>query len=284
MSVLKRFFDKKSSQIPVKPAPHNVEIDCQLDDSSNVVEILEEIDGKEEEDLGYAEGQSFIIQYTDAKAQVTTRRITVWGLKLMPDGVPALVATCHERNATRTFKISGIREAYDYDGVSCGSVPEFLEETFGMAPDLARLSAQAAEIENQSTPELRKFDALKSAKQIARENGTHLLWCLANSDGDFHPSEHDCVLNYLLNDIGISGIYLTEADLKKLQKHLLNLRPTGKTIDRSIEFARGFDDYQMHRFLAACLAVIQADGEVDETEKQAINTISFELVGEMLFD
>jgi hypothetical protein len=120
-------------QQPIKPIvipPQDDEIDSDADP------------------LGSAEGQSFMIEYVDSKGQSSRRRITVYDIVGGRAGIPCLRARCHERNATRQFRVDRIRCCIDFDGEVHDDVAKFMAETFGM-PILVAQSRATAETEDR---------------------------------------------------------------------------------------------------------------------------------------
>src|SRR5690606_19646165 len=88
----------------------------------------EDVDEPGKQSLGFAEGQSFAIEYVDAAGRPSSRRITVYDIQMTSSGVPCLYARCHERGAMRSFRVDRIKYCIDYDGEVFDDVPAFLHE------------------------------------------------------------------------------------------------------------------------------------------------------------
>ena len=242
--------------------------------------------------LGYAEGQTFIIEYVDAKKQSSTRRITVWGIKKGSDDIPVLTADCHERKAARSFRIDRIKTIFDFDGEIAGSVPSYLTENFGMHPKFAELAnshilnktqvvidaAQNFTNEKRAKPD-HKLTAIKG---YCRSMGVHLLWCFANIDEEFHPAEFQVIQSYCYEICNKNGVVPTDQEMEIVSQYIKRLRPTGITIDRAVENLSRQARTDVEFFLNACIQVAEADGVIHPDEVTAINTISNELVGRKL--
>lgn len=78
-----------------------------------------------------AEGQSFAIDYVDHAGHPSHRRISVWAVERNPDGIPILLARCHERQAARAFRVDRITGVTDFDGTRREPLVRFFFETFG---------------------------------------------------------------------------------------------------------------------------------------------------------
>ncbi len=85
------------------------------------------------DDLSFAEGQFFVIEYEDARNRLSTRRVTVWGTRKLASGATALLAQCHERLSPRAFRIDRIRSVIDCDGRLHSEPAAFLRDIFGLS-------------------------------------------------------------------------------------------------------------------------------------------------------
>ena len=283
---LKTFFSERQNSKLAPTIKSDISLKLPSEDSSDTIHTSEDEIHTSSKDIGYAEGQSFIIEYIDSKKNLSTRRITVWGIKLGPSGTPILIAKCHERNATRSFRIDRIKAIADFDGELASSVSKFLTENFEMHPELAALAElhsatggakRASSSKNKSKP---KPDVkMQAIKATSRKKGLHLLWCFANADDDFHHTELDTILNYCETMCELEGIISTEEELGLLGKYIKRLRPTGQTIDKSVDTLLNLSSTDIDSFLHACIQVAKADGYIHPQEIVAINTISNELVG-----
>lgn len=96
---------------------------------------------RDEWETGYLEDGSGTIEinvpvflhYRDTKGQESSRRITV--KKLVPwNGEMAILAFCHERQAHRTFKLSGIMDMYEESGQRIENPADFLMKCYNESP------------------------------------------------------------------------------------------------------------------------------------------------------
>ncbi|MBO6509886.1 MAG: hypothetical protein JJ979_15655, partial [Roseibium sp.] len=62
---------------------------------------------------GRAEGQSFMIEYRSETGEATARRITVFSIQEDTNGIPVLIARCHECNAERAFRADRVKCCID---------------------------------------------------------------------------------------------------------------------------------------------------------------------------
>lgn len=217
--------------------------------------------------LGYAEGQSFMIEYTDVKGQRSRRRITVYDIVAGRNGIPCLRARCHERKATRQFRIDRIQCCIDFDGEVHDDVPEFMAETFGMPIRVAR-TRETDESENRwpSIVALLRNDAV-------------LLSSLSRVDGTLKSSEVDEALVHLANIVERNNVFLTEAEVCSIRTYIKRLRPNSEAIIRSLVGIRNSGPDHVRRFLITAKKVIEADAVLHTSEIALINDIARELIG-----
>ncbi|MDQ0456022.1 WYL domain-containing protein [Rhizobium paknamense] len=214
--------------------------------------------------LGYAEGQSFMIEYVDSRGRGSARRVTVWSIVAGAGGTPCLFAKCHERNAMRQFRIDRIKCCIDYDGEVFEDVPLFLRENFGM-----------------SLPASLAAGLDKDWARILEDVRVHavLIAAVMRSDGRVHEQEVEIGLIHLIAVAERSGHFLDELRQASLQRYLLRLRPTDSAIKSAIDSLIGEDKRQIERLLRVCVAVMDADGKRDVREKAAINALADEILG-----
>lgn len=222
------------------------------------------------EGLGYAEGQSFIIEYLDAAGRSSTRRITVWSISRGAHGIPCLHARCHERNATRLFRVDRIRTCIDYDGEVHSNVPEFLTVNFGMSPALAIRSA------GEDRDRWQIILAAIRAEAV-------ILAALAKADGTVVAAEIDAATDYLAARAERTGYMLDQAEIAALQRFTRRLRPSEDAIIRSLNEIAGRGTREIQKLLLAAMAVIDADGLRHDREMMLIDAIAEDLTGAKLF-
>lgn len=269
---LKTLFSVSTFDKPPK-LPDNINIKLS-DTDDEFGTTIDESNNAPDDDLGFAEGQTFIIEYCDAYKNVTMRRITAYNIRRNSNGIPLIVAKCHERNADRSFRIDRIVGVYDMDGVNVSSVKQFLIDDFGMAPQFAEMAEP-----HQPKRALAKTNNITAAKHVVRSQGVHLLWCFANADGDFDPRELDVIIDYCEQCCLEKNLHLSESDRADLAKYIKSLRPTSHTVDKSISDMGRANNTSLNRFLKYCVLIAKADGHIHPDEITAINTISNEIVG-----
>lgn len=214
-------------------------------------------------DIGYAEGQSFIIDYRDSAGNVSHRRITVWSIAENKIGIPILNAKCHERGAFRQFRIDRISCCYDYDGVVYDDVPKFLSESFGMS--LSRASEKEDNTLSKAF-ELIKYDAV-------------ILASMAAADNVLRKSEADLAAQFLSIEAERRGLFLSERHTEKISKYFLRMRPTEKSLEVAIGEIRNRSADQIRRLLIASSNIMDADGNRHDYETILLNRLSKELIG-----
>lgn len=240
----------------VPPAPQPIRLIDDDDPAVSVVEIV-----------GYADGQSFMIEYVDSRGRPSSRRITVYSLDIGRGGVPLLTARCHERKATRQFRIDRIRCCIDYSGEVFDDVPGFLEETFGMSVSLAnRRGTDDVETRWRDILDLIRDDAI-------------LLAAMSQSDGAIHPAEVDAATAYLMGVAEAEGSMLTAEEERRVASHFRRLRPTGEAIRRALETQVSRPVGRIKKLLMAAVRVLDADGRRHPAEMEMLSDLCRELTG-----
>lgn len=219
------------------------------------------------DDLGYAEGQSFMIEYVDSKGAGSRRRITVWGIKQGALGVPVLVAKCHERNATRSFRIDRIKAIIDYDGEVFEPPAQFLAETFGMS-----LGSAQKTIANTKQ---NRWDQIRKCVSVP----ARLLATLSLADGYMDPSEIKVIINYCVKQCSKNGFDLDSLEIDQLRNYVKRLRPDEATINSCLDHLHKTGIDEINGFLLACVDLVKADGVINEDEISTLNSVSKDLVG-----
>lgn len=223
------------------------------------------------EHLGYAEGQSFLIEYRDSRGQGSRRRISVYDLREGATGVPILLARCHERKATRMFRVDRIVCCIDYDGEVHDDVAMFLHDTFGMTLQAAR---------SRPSPSLQRWETVRSA--ISAD--AVLLAALSRADFHIHRSETDAAADHLCALVErTTNIVLTDDEAVKIWRYVGRLRPGEDAIRRALQQLGAKEPDAIKRSLLAAVRVVDADGFRHPQEMSLINEVALELVGVRLF-
>lgn len=217
------------------------------------------------ETLGHAEGQSFAIEYIDSARRPSTRRITVYGIVAGANGVPLLVAQCHERKAQRSFRVDRIQCFIDYDGEVYSDVPAFLVENFGMAAEHA---------ERKGNDAVRWKNILETVKHDAV-----ILAALARADGATIREEVEIARDHLSRVAENDGMMLEEAEILAIYRYASRLRPTELAIERALKHVAGLQPRHTQRLLIAAASVVDADGKRHPREIDLINAVAVELIG-----
>lgn len=269
---VQEFFSKKRAERKLPRVPKGRKVSLPEEDGveEQIVTALET--GGGDLKLGYADGQSFMIEYVDCQGQPSARRISVWGIKAGDRGVPVLAAICHERQAARSFRIDRVKTVIDYDGTVYEPPAKFFAEAFGMAMDAASRT--------QFTPAVSDED-INIRGEIRRHVGqqARLLCGLSHSDGCMTPSEISVIVNYLAGRCTSAGMALGRRELDWLHDYVKRLLPDGATADLDLDAAFDLQPQEIEELIQACWAIVQADGEIDEAEVQLLNEICVEYTG-----
>ncbi|WP_305988732.1 hypothetical protein [Roseibium sp.] len=214
-----------------------------------------------------------MIEYVNSKGEQSTRRITVWGIKEGAGGIPLLVAKCHERKQTRTFRTDRIRCAIDYDGVVHEDVPVFLNETFGMSLSVSRLTERQNAVHQQ--------EKQRSEWSLARSHlrpHAELLAALSLSDGTMRPAEIRIAVAHCLQ-IAVAAGFLIEGESKKLTAYIKRLRPTEKTLQNAVERLRVAPPHEITDLLVSAVSLMDVDGKRHSAEVELVNQLSQDIAG-----
>lgn len=222
------------------------------------------------QNLGYAEDQSFWIEYVDATGAGSARTVTAKKIAYGSDGVPLLKCYCSLRNSMRNFRVDRIRCIADTDGVVAEDHPEFLVDTFGMHPVIAEyVTTDVGNYDQRAT-------RTKAIKDIVQHD-TRLLAALSHSDGAMIDVEVDQILPYLDNQL--AEFTLDSADIAILDKYVRRMRLTEKTLKKALRHFETRTPDDQARFFRAAHKVILADGFLHNAEVAMINDFSSQLTG-----
>ena len=226
----------------------------------------------DELEYGDAEGQSFIVDYSDSKGHRSTRSITVWNIKSSPDGCPILVAQCHFRKQQRSFRADRIMAIYDYDGVSVEPVSDFLHETFGISPEL---------LQGCPKPEIPLFVPQPLAPRMLSSVRPQilLLAALSLSDGYMRSEEIGVLIDYVAETLERKGAEPNDAELGYIKKFVGRLAPDEAICIRAIDSLRRDSIDEIQRFLITAKHLIEADHVLHENEIAMFDELSTELIG-----
>ena len=219
--------------------------------------------------FGAAEGQYLMIEYVDSRGQPSRRRITVWSITPGSGGIPCLRAQCHERRATRTFRIDRIQSVIDLDGEIHDDVAVYLGERLGLRIDLARLAAEPT-------------DGLtarwRSVLDVCRPFAI-VLAALSLADGRKHPEELEVAVRFCALVCERRGYDLTDIEVQALLRYMKGLRPSTETAYRAIDRLLGCEPGEIVGLVRAGRAVIEADGLLHDAEVEMLDDIMREMTG-----
>lgn len=285
---LRQFFMGKAISQPPPAASQTIQLTVPDEDDPESVDARF-YEGSSNEDandlLGFAEGQSFLIEYVDSKGNSSTRRITVWGIKA-GTSCPLLVAQCHERNAKRSFRIDRIQAIFDFDGVLQEPLADFFIETFGMPSNVIHDALRSsdsiprpAQVPN-TTPVSNRWNQVR---RICRDRGVPLLCLIARADSDFHETELNVIGEYAHRCCTSESINLSPAERDRLAGYIERLRPTPTSTTKCLDKAATWNNKELSELLEACAHVVKADGRVMDSEVAELAFIVNSTTGHELF-
>ena len=222
-------------------------------------------------DIGYAEGQTFGIEYLNAKGEMSQRRVTVRNIK-MGKSCPLLQAYCHSSEKFKAFRVDRVQSVFDCDG-EIFEVGDFLYENLGIPKSYL-------EDENvKAIAPLDKFVAEKPMLTLVTKDSAALLVALAMCDGYMCENERDLIVRYLVNLIERNQGFLDAHGVNYIQKYVNRLRPSEDCVLRELENVYSIDPIEKNKFLQACSDVVKIDGTVTPSEQDMLADFSCELTG-----
>jgi len=242
--------------LPISPQPIVItEIDDAIPDDAITLDV--------------ADGQSFIIEYVDAKADFSRRRITVWEILEADGGVPWLYARCHERKAMRAFRLDRIRCCIDHSGKAYDNVALFLSELFGTPISPAGDPGGVKEAQSSAWQKVLR----------AVHHEAVILSALARVDHVLDRRELQAAADYLALEAEDRDAPVSDRELIRLIDHVSGLRPNRQAIDRALDAISRLDLKAVQRLLSAAITVMDADGQRHALEVELINRVAVELIG-----
>ncbi|MFG1480083.1 WYL domain-containing protein [Xanthobacter sp. V4C-4] len=220
-----------------------------------------------------AEGQSFVIDYVDHAGHVSHRRISVWAIQRNVEGIPILVAKCHERQAARAFRVDRIRAVTDFDGTRREPLSRFFFETFGFT------WPRDAIIVPGEDPSEARWDRIRT---LINRSGVVLLLALALADGELGAAETEEIRFFCETACGRAGLDLTGAERERLAAYLGRLRPTAESVDAALDVLMEAERPAIADLLKAGLKVIAADGVLKDDEAMMLDSFCITLTGQSL--
>ncbi|MFG1391411.1 WYL domain-containing protein [Xanthobacter agilis] len=220
-----------------------------------------------------AEGQSFAIDYEDHAGNLSHRRISVWAIQRNVEGIPILLAKCHERQAARAFRVDRIKAVTDFDGTRREPLSRFFFETFGFT------WPKDAIIVPDPEPADARWDRIRT---LINRSGVVLLVALALADGDLGAAEMEEIQFFCERTCASAGLDLTGGERERLAAYLGRLRPTEESIDTALDTLLESARPTISALLKAGLKVIGADGVLNEEEAVLLDSFCITLTGQGL--
>lgn len=222
-----------------------------------------------------------MIEYRDARGQVTQRRITTRTV-VEQDGVRYLQAICHERQALRSFRLDRIVCFISQDGEIEDAQAWFAEvlPISDVVQDAERLIIFSGD--RTKTPAKQSKPAISTYTALRRELAAPmtLLVAAARSDEFLHPREIRRILHFaedeaaMLRDAGQLPGDLDAEMFDKLERTMRRLRPTREDVDAALEALLSLDLPRKMQLARALAETAAADGKVDDIEAELIEEFS----------
>lgn len=222
----------------------------------------------------FAEGQSFVICYTNADGVKSIRRITVWALKRTPESRILLHARCAETREVMSFRADRIKYCMDVNGDVFEPPAAFLAGIFGLSvPDALLLAATSAAPSGVWPP-------LDQAYCLLRQQLRHeliLLAAMAESDGQVSVAETGVIISFARHRAERLGIELDESRVQKFHGLVRRLRPTGDQIRAAIDEIAARPPRAEMEIIQACREIMLADDHMHADELDLLEQIRTEL-------
>ena len=188
--------------------------------------------------------------YVDSKNQESQRTVTCLKIKEF-HGSYCLMAKCHKRNATRSFRIDRIKEITEY-----GTKPP---KTHSPPDDFLQDLMEFAGLSTGDPLKAR----VRQAMQLCGD-GLTLLTFLARCDGFYHPHEEEAIEQYCIERCE------DDADdelIGALIEHSRLFFPSPEQfLDAAESVFQGDDEPHARRLLHFVRAVTEADGVISPEE------------------
>jgi hypothetical protein len=240
------------------------------------------------EGLGHAEGQSFMIEYENAKGEPSRRRVTVWSISIGASGVPCLVCFCHERKAMRSFRIDRIECFIDYDGVVHDDTAAFLREAFGISIEIAKkrqevgrldafyMSTEVAKLLQEASYE--KGERWASIMQLLKADA-HILSAMSHADGFKHPEELTVMVQWCCRKA--SKVYpdLSEHEEEAIIRYLQRCRPQEKALVAACDEVLSRPVDAIVALVSTAKRVMNADGVQHPAEAELLEELAAHVCG-----
>lgn len=212
-------------------------------------------------------GICIAIEYIDASAQVSNRRVIVERVYQGDESVYCS-GFCLLRKEQRTFRVDRIK--------SLRLPPKWLErrnpiEFFELYLPKTAMGFVDARTNDTYERYARLYDVRKAAN-----NGLRVLAFVARADGAIADPERAVVKSYVRDASRLIGEPLPEADCAEIASDIEKLFPTKRQVANSLNAIRLYHE-QCEIFLNSVTRLVRADGDVSAREQSA-----FQLLVEIL--
>jgi len=270
-SLLSEFLLQKAEEQPVP------QLDVQFEPAlpSRILDVGEpHPDGSVLDESPNAEGQSFVICYTNADGVKSVRRITVWALKRTPESRILLHARCSETREMMSFRADRIKYCMDMNGDVFEPPAAFLAGIFSLnVPDALLLASTSAAPSGVWPPLDQAYSTLR--QQLRHE--LTLLVAMAQSDGQVSVSETGAITSFARHRAERLGIELDESRVQKFHGLVRRLRPTGDQIRAAIDEIASRPPKEQMEIIEACHEIMLADDHMHADELDLLEQIRTEL-------
>lgn len=230
----------KKTEFPERPIPTPKEREISIPEEFED-DIVVEDDLVDNETIDLIDS-IILIEYKDAKGNVSTRRITIKKIDTSKAD-PLLKAYCHERKAARSFKISRISEIVDIEtGEIFQNAREFL-----------------IPVGSQSSEERNAMLSIKDELLI--------MTYMAKADGVFHENERFLLKSFIMQK---TGYILTN---EQLISEIGRFHCSSQTFLGSLKSLANRDEYNLEEIFNLLQTIAASDGNTDQMEQNILDFV-----------
>lgn len=201
-------------------------------------------------------GAAFTIDYTDANGDQTRRRIRVIGVSNLISKPGWIEAHCYEREAQRRFRVDRISRVIDEDGV--------VHEPLTYLEYLARRRA---------------FIQVSQGRLDDIANGVVVLMALGRADGRLVKKERQVIVEFVRATALRKAVPRDDEVYLVEEGDLAGFRPDFGMIENALAWIAGQSQEDQIEFLSYCRELIEADGNVTDSEASTLVAIEKEILG-----
>ncbi len=190
-------------------------------------------------------GIRFAIEYRDAVAHLTNRRVTLLSLYETKKQAICLRCLCHERRATRAFRLDRVISVIDMDGVVWQPPARFFTEEL-------KVAFPVGTVPTVSCPGY--------TQRAVAKDGAQILMAISHADGHIADEELAVILDYVTYRCAVTNVAYDDQDLQAMSAYFRRQFPDRADLNGCLErLARQTHDEQK-RFIRSAIAVMDADG------------------------